>query len=145
MTASDEEVFAKFPKVLIDQDNIEHYRAMLDRRLVINRCDDCGYWIYPHRPMCPKCWSVRITPTEVSGKGKVFMLTRLHQGRPIPGVDYSTPHLAVAIELEERDGLRYLSTVVNCKDEDVYLGMPVEMTWTERNGVPARVFPPRAA
>jgi hypothetical protein len=47
MHVTDDEVFERFPDVLITHDNIEHYRGLLQRRLLINRCDDCGYWIYP--------------------------------------------------------------------------------------------------
>src|SRR6202035_1183500 len=68
---SDEEVFAAFPAVLIDRDNIAHYRGLLRGKLLINQCAACGYWIYPHRSLCPRCLSWDVKPTEVSGEGKV--------------------------------------------------------------------------
>lgn len=140
---SDAEVLARFPYVLIDHDNKYHYKGLLTRRLLVNRCGDCGYWIYPHRPMCPECWSENIVPTEVSGKGTVYTFTLLHQGRAIPGVDYAKgPHPVVAIELAEQEGLRYLSTVVTGTPEEIYIGMPVELDWVERQGAPAVVFRP---
>jgi len=138
MAMTDQEVLAKFPDVLIDQDNIEHYRGLLQRKLLINRCQECGYWVYPHRPMCSRCWSERVAPTEPSGKGTVYMYTILYQGPP--GVDY--PQLVPAVELREHKGLRYLAPLVNCRHEDAYIGMPVELTWIERKGVPAPAWQP---
>src|SRR5262245_33815074 len=107
-TFTDEEVLKRFPRDLIDRDNVDYYRGLLQKKLLINRCQDCRYWIYPHRPICPECWSFNVKVEEVSGKGKVWMYTLLHQGQPIPGADYSKPHLIAGVELPEREGLRYL-------------------------------------
>jgi uncharacterized OB-fold protein len=139
---SDEELLARFPDVYIDHDNKEHWKGMLQRRLLINRCQKCGYWIYPHRPMCPECWSTDVKSEEVSGKGTIYLLVLYHQGRPIPGVDYSTPYPVAAAELPERKGLRYLAPVVNAPSEKIKIGMPVELTWIERGGVPAPAWQP---
>ena len=78
---SDSEVFAAFRGVLIDRDNIAHYRGLLRGELLINQCGACGYWIYPHRPLCPRCLSWDVKPTQVSGAGKVFMFTLIQQER----------------------------------------------------------------
>ena len=140
---SDEEVLARFPSVWVDHDNKFHYKGLLQKKLLINKCQNCGYWIYPHRPLCPKCWSEDLVPTEVSGKGTIYLYTILHQGRAIPGVDYAkSPHPVIAVELPEREGLRYLSTIIDCPLDEIRVGMPVEMVWIDREGVPAVVFRP---
>jgi uncharacterized OB-fold protein len=139
---TDEDVLAKYPRFAIDHDNKAHWKGFLQRKLLINRCQDCGHWIYPNRPMCPKCWSERVVPTEVSGKGTVYTLFFMYQGPPIPGFDYSTPYPVVAVELPEQKGLRIASTIVNCRKEDMYIGMPVEVTWMERGGAPVPAFQP---
>ena len=143
MTATDEEVLAAFPRVFIDRDNIEHYRGMMDRRLLVNRCSNCGYWIYPHRPLCPECLSWDVVPTEVSGEGRVFMFTLVHQERN-PTDQPSSPLPLAAVELVERPGLRYLSTIVNCPIDEITDDMPVRLVWTERDGHPAPAFEPRS-
>jgi uncharacterized OB-fold protein len=48
----------------------------------------------------------------------------------------------VVVELVEEPGLRITSTVVECPPEDVTIGMPVEVTWIERDGVPYPAFRP---
>jgi uncharacterized OB-fold protein len=142
-TLTDGEVFDAFPSVFITHDNIEYFRGLAERRLVINRCDDCGYWIYPNRPLCPECWSTSITPTEVSGKGTVFYYTILHQGREIPGFEY--PHLIAGVELAEQEGMRYLAPIVEVPQQDVHEGMPVELVWLDIPGGPVAGFKPAAS
>ncbi|MFC5747252.1 Zn-ribbon domain-containing OB-fold protein [Actinomadura rugatobispora] len=137
---TDADVFAAFPTVPIDRDNIEHYRGLLARRLLINRCSECGRWVYPHRPLCPRCWSWDVVPTEVSGDGSVFMLTLIHQARD-PRADPGTP-VAAAVELSEQRGLRYLAPLVNCPLDDIGLDMPVRLTWIERDGLARPAFEP---
>lgn len=133
---NDDAVFAAFPSVLIDRDNIDHYRGMLAGKLLINRCAACGYWIYPHRPLCPRCLSWQVRATEVSGRGKVFMFTLIHQLRE-PGGRLREPLIAAAIELIEQPGLRYLAHIVNCPSERIVPDMPVRLTWID-NGQSAR-------
>jgi uncharacterized OB-fold protein len=138
--ASYDEVFATFPRVMLNQDNVAYFSGLLEHRLLVNRCDGCGYWIQPPRPMCPKCWSTSISPTEVSGAGVVYMFTILHQGRPIPGFDY--PHLIAAVELPERAGLRVLAPIVNVAHEDVGHGIAVELVWCDTPAGPVAAFQP---
>jgi uncharacterized protein len=109
----------------------------------MNRCADCARWHHPPQPVCPECWSVDVTPTEVSGQGSVHLLIRLHQGPPAAGVDYAAgPYPVVVVELEEQSGLRYTSTMVNYDAAHLRIGVPVELTWIDRSGTPFPVFQP---
>lgn len=143
-SVTDAEVFAAFPAVPIDRDNIEHYRGLLTRRLLVNRCRACGYWVYPHRPMCPACWSWDVAPTEVSGQGVVFLLTLLHQDRN-PDAPLREPVPAAAVELVEQPGLRYLAPIVNCPVDQIQLDMPVRLTWVDRDNLALPAFEPAAS
>jgi uncharacterized protein len=141
---SDEEVFAAFPAVLIDRDNIAHYRGLLRSKLLINQCAACGYWIYPHRSLCPRCLSWGVKPTQVSGKGKVFMFTLIHQERD-PNDRLREPIIAAAVELVEQSGLRYLARVVNCPRSQLSFDMPVQLMWMEGEGRKMPAFEPARA
>lgn len=137
----DMRVFELYPDIQLSRENIEHYRALAQNRLVINRCRDCQHWIYPHRPICPECWSWNVTPEEVSGTGHVFMFTLLHQLRDPTSMIYE-PMPVAAIELAEQKGLRYLSRIVNCAPEDISHDMPVRLTWLEDGDVRWPAFEP---
>jgi uncharacterized protein len=138
---TEEAVFGAYPNVLIDRDNIEHYRGLLAQKLMFNRCVDCGYWIYPHRPLCPECTSFNVKASELSGLGKIYMFTLLYQERD-PQSRLNHPITAAAIELADQPGLRYLAKVVNIDPDQIVEDMPVRLTWIEHNGHPAPAFEP---
>jgi uncharacterized OB-fold protein len=139
MTVSDEELLERYPWGDFDHDNKAQWKGFLDRKLLVNRCQDCGHWINPPRPMCPKCWSERVEPTEVSGRGHVQWFTLLHQGAP-PGA--SLPFPVVTVELEEQPNLRIDSTIVDCDPADIACDMKLELTWVDQEGTPVPAFRP---
>src|SRR5262245_12454803 len=112
----------------VERETAEHYRGYLRRDLVMHRCGDCGRWHHPMRPLCPGCWSWNVVPTAVSGRGTVYPVPLLHQGRAADGVDYArAPHSVVTVQLEEQDGLRFPGTMVGCPAADIRIGMAVEL------------------
>jgi uncharacterized protein len=137
---TDEQLVARFPGHRIDHDNRAMYQARVVHRLLVNRCDDCGRWHQPPRPICPSCWSTNVTPTEVSGRGTIHLVVFLHQGPPAEGVSYATPYPVVAVDLDEAEGVRFTSTVVGSDNDEIRIGRRVELDWIERAGVPLPVF-----
>ena len=139
---TDTAVLAAFPSAPVDHDNVDFYRGLLHRKLLINRCQDCGRWHMPHRAICPACWSENVVATDVSGRGTVYTLIFLRLGAPADGVDYRAGHPVATIELEEQEGLRFTATLVDCPRESMRIGMPVELAWIEREGQPRPAFRP---
>jgi uncharacterized OB-fold protein len=139
---TDEELVARFPGHEIDHDNKAIYRGWLEHVLLVSRCAGCGLWHQPPRPVCPNCWSADVRPTPVVGTGTIFMLVLLYQGPPAEGVDYSTSHPVVTVELDEQVGLRFTSTIIGVANEEISIGRRVEIDWIERAGAPLPVFRP---
>jgi uncharacterized protein len=133
---TDEELVARFPGRPLDHDNKAVYRGWLEHKLLVNRCTDCGLWHQPPKPVCPRCWSTDVRPTAAAGTGTVFMFVLLHQGPPAEGIDYSTPYPVVTVELDEQEGLRFTSTVVDATNDEIRIGRRVEVHWIERAGAP---------
>jgi len=129
MTRKDEEVLTAFPAAAIDHDNLDLYRGLLERRLLINRCSECGYWHHPPRSVCPLCWSQTVIPTEIGGRGIVYMTVRTHQARTVP-------ELIATVELAEQVGLRISAMMI----EEAHIGDSVEVDWIERQQRPYPVF-----
>lgn len=140
-TIDDATLVERFPWAQIDHDSKRHFRGWLEEKLLINRCDDCGQMHHPPKPVCPKCWSQSLRPTEVSGRGTIFMAMLLRQGPPAEGVDYAMgPHPVVTVDLEEQEGVRFTSTVIDCPLEEIVPGLEVETVWIQRSGSPFPVF-----
>jgi uncharacterized protein len=143
---TDAELVRLFAGQPLSLDTAAHYRGRLERRLLINRCTACGTWQHPPYPICPKCWSTTVVPTEVAGSGTIHLLVLLYQGPPAPGVDYSTPYPVATVELDEQPGLRFTSTVIDSDTstiidtDQIAIGKRVTLDWIERGGVPLPVF-----
>src|SRR6266481_3592902 len=97
----DREIVARLPGLPLDHESKAFYAAWLDRRLVANRCGDCGHWSLPLRRRCPRCWSINQTLQEVTGRGEVFLATDVHQRRPFSGKTPDTV-ASVTVELAEQ-------------------------------------------
>jgi uncharacterized OB-fold protein len=98
------------------------WEAIAERKLLIQRCADCGVLRHPPRPCCPHCRSLEGDTVQASGRGTVYSVTVLHHPK-MPGFDY--PLAAAVIELEE--GTFLVSNVVGVAPEEVRIGQPVEV------------------
>ena len=136
----DAELVTRFPGEPITHDNKAHYRGRLQRKLLINRCDNCQQWHHPPKPVCPTCWSADVEPTAVAGGGSIALAIFLHQGPPAEGVDYSTPHPVVTVDLDGAPATRFTSTVIDAPNERITIGSRVQLDWTQRHGSPFPVF-----
>ena len=138
---SDLDLVTAYAPLVVDRDTADFYRGWLARELRVARCDDCGHTFLPPRPVCSVCWSDDVGTVAVSGRGTIFLCMLLHQGPPAPGVDYAAgPYPVVTVELDERPGLRFTSTVVGTPVADLAIGQRVVLDWIDRNGVPFPVF-----
>ena len=138
--ATDEKLWEIFRGSGVDHDSAPHFRGRLQHRLLINRCDACGTWHHPPKPVCPACLSDRVVPEPVAGSGTIFMAIFLHQGPPAEGVDYSSPYPVVTVELDEQPGLRFSSTLIGSNNDEIRIGSRVRLEWIERGGVPLPAF-----
>jgi uncharacterized protein len=138
---ADDVLLERLPDLAIDHDNKAHYAGWLQQRLLINLCEACGEMHHPPRRRCPSCWSDRVRPVPVSGRGRIYLRVGLHQGPVTPDVDYSEPHVVVTVELDEQPGLRYASALVD-PDGQAVIGDRVRLTWKERQGTSYPVWEP---
>ncbi len=105
-------------------------------QLLIQKCDRCQeYQFYP-RGICANCWSESVKWVQASGRGAVWTYTVTYQNRT-PGFDQDVPYALALVELEE--GVKMFTNIVECNPREVYIGMPVEVTFvraTDRVTVP---------
>ncbi|MDQ8731455.1 OB-fold domain-containing protein [Bradyrhizobium sp. LHD-71] len=117
------------------------WKAAQQRRLVLQRCDDCRKVLYPIGPTCPHCGSNKFTWSEMSGRGVVHNFVVYHK----PWVPYyrdRVPYALVQVQIEE--GPRLTTNLHGVSVSDVRIGMEVEATWEELTpGVTLLQFKPR--
>jgi len=101
-----------------------------DGELRFLRCGDCGPYLHPPIPTCPRDQSKNIAPAAVSGRATVATFTINHQAW-MPGPEL--PYVVAIVEIEEQPSLRLMTNIVSCAPEAVYIGMPVHVVFEHRS------------
>lgn len=119
-------------------ENTPFFDGARQGRLVLPRCDDCGFVIWFPRQICPECSSQDVSWFEASGKGSVYSCTVT---RRIPGGwGKVTPFVLAYVELEE--GPRVMTNIVDCDPEHVSIGDRVEAVFEEATNRDGESGPP---
>ena len=125
---------------VLDDENRFFWTSGADGVLRILHCQGCGYYLHPPLPRCPQCHGRALAPEAVSGRGEVFSFTINHQSW-----DGTTdPYVIVLVALPEQDGLRLTSNLVGAGagDDDVRIGMPVQVCFERQGDVWFPLFEP---
>jgi uncharacterized OB-fold protein len=126
----------KKPLPAPDHDTITFWEGCKRHELLLQKCDTCSSYRYPPRSICPECFSVESTWDKVSGKGEVYTYTVARI--PLnPAWEQDIPYTIGIILLDE--GVKMVSNIVDCKPEDITIGMKVEVVFddvTEKFSLP---------
>lgn len=128
-----------FPVPQINDDNRDFWTAGRDRELRIVRCNDCGYYIHPPSPRCPRCLSENVEPSPVSGRGRVYTYT-VNRRAWSPGLE--VPYVIAIVQLDEQPDLRLMANIVGGSVDDVAIDMPVQVEFREQGEAFVPVFRP---
>jgi uncharacterized OB-fold protein len=112
----------------LDEENRPWWEALKRHELYLQKCRDCGELRYYPRALCPGCLSSRTQWVRAIGRGKVYTFTATYQNQQ-PGFRESLPYILAYVELDE--GLKMLTNLVDCRPEDVKIGMPVEVVFDD--------------
>lgn len=108
--------------------------------LLLQKCNDCKAWLLPDAKLCTECLSESLDWAESSGTGSIFTFGVVHQ--QVQGWEADTPFNVTVVQLDE--GVRLTSTVTNCANEDLRVGMPLAVTFVDAgNGTMIPKFQPR--
>lgn len=73
--------------------------ALMEKRLLIQKCPDCGNVQFPPSPVCTKCLSKKVRWEECSGKAKLWSKVTFHKAYLGPYQD--VPYTVGLAKLEE--------------------------------------------
>lgn len=111
------------------------------RKLLIQRCKDCGEYQHYPKQFCVACGKDEtLELVEARGRGKIYSFTIIHRS---PYDDIEAPYVVAIVTLDE--GVRMLSNIVNCDPATVECEQTVQVAYHElRDGVVLPVFELRA-
>ena len=96
----------------------------------MQRCADCGHVRFPPALLCARCLSEQCEWVKLSGRGTVFSWIVVHQSQH-PAFNADTPYNVTIVELEE--GPRLHTNLVECRNDQIHIGMPVEVVFDKVN------------
>ncbi len=99
--------------------------------LVVQRCTDCGAFRHPPLPVCYKCHSFRYEWHKVSGKGVIYSYTIVHHPTH-PALKERVPYNIVVVELPDADNVFMTGNLIDCPNDDINIGIPVEVVWEDK-------------
>lgn len=115
-----------------------------EHRLMILRCQACGFWLHPPRPICRRCRSWDVAPEEVSGRGELYTYTVTETAFHPYWAD-KVPYVVAVVTLGEQPDLRVITNVVDCDESQLRVGLAVEVTYQDAApGLTLPVFRPAA-
>lgn len=108
---------------MVNRDSEFFWEGTRKGELRIQRCGACGELRHPPGPMCPACGAAEPDYVVARGTGSVYSFV-VHRHPPVPGKEL--PILIALVELDE--GVRMVGELLDIADEEVEIGMPVEVS-----------------
>ena len=112
----------------VDPETRPYWEGARRHELLIQRCLDCGTYRFYPRAHCIRCLSDRAEWIRSMGRGTIYSYTVVRQNRD-PRWVADVPYNVVLVDMEE--GVRLMSTVVDCPPEQLEVGMQVEVVFDD--------------
>ena len=108
-----------------------YWDAIQRGELHLQRCEDCGAWVYYPNPWCRACYSTRLRWTRCAGTGSVYSYSIVHYP-PFAAFAADVPYVLATIALDE--GPHLMTNLVNCPLDEVRVELPVRLCFEVRDG-----------
>jgi uncharacterized protein len=112
------------------EDSAPYWEAAHRGELRMQQCRDCGHVRFPPALLCARCLSEKAEWVRLSGRGNVFSWIVVHQSQH-PAFNADTPYNVAIVELEE--GPRLHTNILDCPNDQIRIGMPVEVIFEKIN------------
>jgi hypothetical protein len=108
------------------EDSAPFWEAACRGELRLQRCGGCGLVRFPPSLLCARCLSEEAEWVRLSGRGTVYSWIVVHQSQH-PAFNPDAPYNVVIVQLDE--GPRLHGNLVGTPNEEIHIGMPVEVVF----------------
>ena len=98
--------------------------------LRFQRCSRCGSFRFHPVPLCWKCQSFDYDWVHSRGEGRVYAKIVVHHPAHAATREV-VPYNVVVVEMDDCGGTRLISNVIGSANDDIKIGMPVEVVWED--------------
>ena len=110
------------PRPATTHDDAFLWQGLLEGKLLIQRCAQCGTLRHPPGPMCRECRSLQWDTVEAGGGGTIHSFVVVHYPQ-VPSFDY--PNQVVLVDLDE--GVRLVTNSLDIARENLVIGSRVRI------------------
>lgn len=122
----------------ISDDTAPFWQGCRERRLLFQKCSECGHVRYPASVICPECLSAANEWVEAKGVGRIYSFV-VFQRAFHPSMADKIPYVVAVVELDE--GPSFLTNIVDCDPAHVSCDQRVRLKWENAAaGLPLPVF-----
>ena len=123
---------ANFPRPIPEFDAEGFWAGCNRGELLMQRCASCKKFRWLPQPMCASCHSLECEWIKVSGKGTVYSYTIITH--PVhPAAVSRVPYNVAQVQLDEDPELILITNLVGVRNEEIRIGMPVQVTFEEHS------------
>ena len=108
----------------------KYWESAKEHKLTIQKCADCGAYVFYPKLFCTACNSENLEWIEASGKGKIYSYTVVMTNAS-SGFQDDVPFVVAIVRLDE--GVKMMTNIVDCDPMSLYCEMPVEVTFEKLN------------
>lgn len=101
-------------------------------KLMIRQCGTCKSYLHPSAESCTECLGDDLSWVQASGRGKLHTFGVMHQ-QYHPAFVEEIPYNVSLVELEE--GPRIQTNIVGTPNEQLKVGMNLQVTFEDMGGV----------
>lgn len=116
------------PTPRLTNETSAYWQGCREGKLLVQTCCQCGHRQFYPRTMCMRCLGMELEMVESSGRGEVHAFTIVRRA-PSPAFEADLPYVVALVDLKE--GVRMMSTIVECPVDAVHSGMPVDVVFDE--------------
>ena len=101
-----------------------HWDGCREGKLRVQRCADCGTFVFISQPVCTRCTGARLEWAESAGRGSLYSYTVVHRPqRP----EFAAPYVVAIVRLDE--DFFMLTNLVECEPSRIEVDMRVEVVF----------------
>lgn len=123
------------PQPTPDPDSQGFWDATAAGELRLCRCRQCRTWMHPPQERCTEC-AGEVSWEQVAGTGVVYSYIIVRH----PAVEgFEVPYVIAVTELDDTDGIRLNTRLLDIDPDQVEIGMPVRVRIIDHPGGDYRV------
>lgn len=113
------------------------YDALNEDRLLLQYCSKDDRWQYPPQMTCFQCGGA-VEWRDVGGDGHIYSYTVVYD-TPVASLQADQPFNCAVIELDDADGILFLSHLPGTPVDEVLIGAPVKLIFETTPGTGQKV------